>query len=110
MLLAYDTNYAVTVTTGAQDLAGNPMSSLFTSSFRTGKAALGPATPGEPDDAVVMSAITGTITDPGVTFTFTLTNGRSFTFTGTVTNSNTMTGTMSGATLAPIQISLTRGG
>lgn len=169
VLLAYNTDYTVTVTTGVQDLAGNPLSSLFTSTFRTiqdmtgfvffqgtneitdtteaqvhvhirftqdgqtlgrpadcqpmpladcevlprnsaGKVVFGPATPGEPADAIVMSAITGTITDPGVTFTFTLTNGRSFTFTGTVTNSNAMTGTLSGATLAPVQILLTRGG
>lgn len=72
-----------------------------------GTTAIGPL-----DDqliAATVTQITGTFTDPGISFTFTLQNGRTFSFTGTVTNSNTMSGTMSGATLpAPTTIVLSR--
>jgi hypothetical protein len=58
--------------------------------------------------AATITQVSGTFTDPTISFTFTLQNGRSFTFTGIVTNSETMTGTLTGATLPPIQIVLSR--
>jgi hypothetical protein len=59
--------------------------------------------------AATITAVTGTFTNPGVTFTFTLANGRSFTFTGTMIDRDTMTGTLSGATLiAPMAIVIER--
>jgi hypothetical protein len=51
--------------------------------------------------AATVTQISGTFTDPGISFTFTLQNGRTFSFSGTVANSQTMTGTMTGATLPP---------
>ena len=59
--------------------------------------------------AATITQIAGTFTDPNISFTFTLANGRTFSFTGTLTNSDTMTGMLSGATLPPIQIVLSRG-
>jgi Bacterial Ig-like domain len=56
----------------------------------------------------LITLITGTFTDPGITFTFTLANGRTFTFTGAVANSSMMTGTVSGATLPATQLVLSR--
>lgn len=41
---------------------------------------------------------TGTITDPGITFTMKLANGREFSFTGRVQESKLMAGKISGAT------------
>jgi len=73
--------------------------------------AAGLAAIGALDDQGVAATITqvsGTFTDPNISFTFTLANGRTFSFTGTVTNSETMTGTLTGATLPPIQIILSR--
>lgn len=58
--------------------------------------------------AATITQITGTFSDPTISFTFTLANGRTFSFTGTVTNSDTMSGTLSGPTLPPIQIVLSR--
>jgi hypothetical protein len=58
--------------------------------------------------AATITQISGTFTDPNISFTFTLANGRTFSFTGTVTNSDTMTGTLTGPTLPPIQIILSR--
>lgn len=48
--------------------------------------------------AVDVSSISGTFSDPGITFTMTTTNGKTFTFTGTVTQSKQMIGTISGPT------------
>lgn len=73
--------------------------------------AAGLAAIGALDDQGVAATITqvsGTFTDPTISFTFTLANGRTFSFTGTVTNSDTMTGTLTGATLPSIQIVLSR--
>jgi hypothetical protein len=58
--------------------------------------------------AATITQVSGTFTDPTISFTFTLANGRTFIFTGTVSNSETMTGTLTGATLPPIQIVLSR--
>ena len=58
--------------------------------------------------AATITQVNGTFTDPTISFTFTLQNGRTFSFTGTVTNSETMTGTLTGVTLPPIQIILSR--
>jgi Bacterial Ig-like domain len=59
--------------------------------------------------AATVTDISGTFTDPGITFTFKLANGRTFSYTGTVSNSLTMSGTLSGATLlAPIPMGLSR--
>jgi hypothetical protein len=55
--------------------------------------------------AATVTDITGTLSDPGITFTITLKNGRVFRFTGTVTNSDAMNLTMSGATI-PTAISI----
>jgi hypothetical protein len=52
--------------------------------------------------------LTGTFSDPGITFTITLENGRTFTFSGTVAASFTMTLVVSGATLPQTNITLTR--
>jgi hypothetical protein len=49
--------------------------------------------------AATVTQITGTFTDPGISFTITLQNGRTFSFSGTVENSQTMHLTMTGATL-----------
>jgi hypothetical protein len=71
-----------------------------------GGAAIGPL-----DDqglSATITQISGTFTDPNISFTYTLANGRTFSFTGTVTNSDTMTGTLSGSTLTPVQIVLSR--
>lgn len=73
--------------------------------------AAGSAAVGNLDDqglAATITQISGTFSDPAISFTFTLANGRTFSFTGTVMNSDTMTGTLSGTTLAPIQIVLSR--
>jgi len=51
--------------------------------------------------AATVTQITGTFTDPGISFTITLQNGRTFSFTGTVENSQTMHLTITGATLPP---------
>ena len=48
--------------------------------------------------AVDVSSVTGTFTDPGITFTATTTNGKTFTFTGTVIQSKQMIGTLTGPT------------
>ncbi|MEP6905687.1 MAG: Ig-like domain-containing protein [Gemmatimonadales bacterium] len=159
--LAYGTNYTVTVTNPASDVAGNGFASPFSSSFTTiqkvadqpffqgtdagsrihfhisfsqsgNTITLGPTCPALPQawceifplnqagvDAIgqpspnqnggsVIAAITGILTDPGITFTFTIANGRVFTFAGTITNSNTMTGTISGATLPATALVLSR--
>jgi hypothetical protein len=59
--------------------------------------------------AATITALSGTFTNPGITFTFTLANGKSFTFTGNMTSANAMTGTLTGATLStPISIVLSR--
>lgn len=59
--------------------------------------------------AATVTALSGTFTNPGITFDFTLANGRTFTFSGSMTDANTMTGTLSGATLAaPVAITLAR--
>jgi len=58
--------------------------------------------------AATITQVSGTFTDPTISFTFTLANGRTFSFTGIVTNSDTMTGTLAGATLPGIQIILSR--
>ena len=47
---------------------------------------------------VDIATATGTFSDPGITLTMTLTNGRTFTFTGNVVQSRQMIGTLSGAT------------
>ena len=43
-------------------------------------------------------SLTGKFTDPGITFTVTLANGKTFTFTGNVAQSKQMIGTFSGPT------------
>jgi hypothetical protein len=59
--------------------------------------------------AATVTQITGTFTDPQISFTITLQNGRTFSFTGTVENSQTMHLTMTGATLpGPMSILLDR--
>jgi hypothetical protein len=59
--------------------------------------------------AATVTQITGTFTDPGISFTITLQNGRTFSFSGTVENSQTMHLTMTGATLPrPMSILLDR--
>jgi len=58
--------------------------------------------------AATITQVNGTFTDPNITFTFTLQNGRTFVFTGTVTNSETRTRTLTGVTLPAIQIILSR--
>ena len=59
--------------------------------------------------AATVTQITGTFTDPGISFSITLQNGRTFSFTGTVEAAHTMFLTMSGATLpAPVTIVLDR--
>jgi hypothetical protein len=50
------------------------------------------------DFQVDINSLTGTFADPGITFTFTTTNGKTFTFTGTVAQSKQMIGTLSGPT------------
>jgi len=50
---------------------------------------------------VDLASGSGTLTDPGITFTVTTVNGKTFTFSGTVATSGTqvqMSGTLSGAT------------
>jgi hypothetical protein len=76
---------------------------------QAGADAIGPPSPDQNGGALI-TALTGTFTDPGITFTFTLANGRTFTFTGTVTGSNKMVGTVSGSTLPPVALTLNRGG
>jgi ATP-dependent Clp protease adapter protein ClpS len=68
---------------------------------------IGPESPNMNGGAMIVG-ITGTVTDPGITFTVTLENGRTFTFTGTVANSNAMTLVVSGATLPATDLVLTR--
>jgi methionine-rich copper-binding protein CopC len=68
---------------------------------------IGPESPNMNGGSMIVG-ITGTVTDPGITFTVTLENGRTFTFTGTVANSNAMTLVVSGATMAPTDLVLTR--
>ena len=55
---------------------------------------------------VDVSAVSGTFTDPAITFTVTLVNGRTFTFTGTVSGSIQMVGTIGGATLSTRNLTL----
>lgn len=74
---------------------------------QAGTDAIGPPSANQNGGSLI-TVITGTFTDPGITFTFSVANGRTFTFTGTVTNSNTMTGTVSGATLPATQLVLSR--
>jgi Bacterial Ig-like domain len=74
---------------------------------QAGADAIGPPSPNQNGGSPITS-ISGTFTDPGITFTFTVANGRTFTFTGTVTNSNTMTGIVSGATLLATPLVLSR--
>jgi hypothetical protein len=47
---------------------------------------------------VDLTSATGTLSDPGITFTVTTSNGLTFTFTGTVSQSIQMVGQVSGAT------------
>ena len=47
---------------------------------------------------VNVTSLTGTFTDPGITFTMTTANGKTFTFTGNVAESKQMIGTLSGPT------------
>lgn len=163
--LVAGTDYTVTVTTGATDVAGNPLASSFFSTFTTaasgsafnvtgfwsGTDAPGdlhwhvvldhtgstivrrpvcePATPtldckaipltaagqtaiGNPFPLEVTSA-PGTYTQPNsVSFTMTLSNGRTFTFVGTVSQSDKLylDGTISGATLTSRAIRFARDG
>lgn len=154
------TSYTLSVSTGAADLAGNTLASPFTQSstrlgyfqgtndptvaqpaqvhihvtFAQSGSTLGLAVEctrlsggadcdvlprndeafvifGPLDDgaAATITGLTGTFTNPGITFTFTLANGKSFTFTGSMTNANSMSGTLTGATLSqPISIVLSR--
>ena len=74
---------------------------------QAGVDAIGPPSPNQNGGSII-AAIAGILTDPGITFTFTIANGRTFTFAGTVTNSNTMTGTISGATLPATSLILSR--
>lgn len=74
---------------------------------QAGAGAIGPPSPNQNGGSLI-TALTGTFTDPGITFTFTIANGRTFTFTGTVTNSNMMTGTISGATFPLVGLVLSR--
>ncbi len=77
-----------------------------------GAAAIGPYDDNGgsgPPVAATITQLTGTFSNPGITFTITLMNGRTFTFNGTMTDANTMTGTLSGATLsAPVAVTLAR--
>ena len=77
-----------------------------------GETAIGPlddTNGGTVGIAATVTQITGTFTDPGISFTITLQNGRTFSFTGTVENSQTMHLTMTGATLpGPMSIILDR--
>ena len=69
----------------------------------------GSSNPADPPLAATITALTGSFSNPGITFTITLANGRTFTFSGTMTDANTITGTLSGATLAaPVAITLAR--
>jgi hypothetical protein len=68
---------------------------------------IGPPSPNMNGGAMIV-AISGTFTDPGITFTVTLENGRTVTFTGTVSNSDKMTLVASGATLPPVDLELLR--
>jgi hypothetical protein len=58
--------------------------------------------------AAMIVGLTGTFTDPGITFTVTLENGRTFTFSGTVAGGYTMNLVVSGATLPQAPLILTR--
>lgn len=48
---------------------------------------------------VVVRSVSGSFTNPTITFTFTLVNGRTFTFTGRMADNRLMTGKISGPTL-----------
>lgn len=74
---------------------------------QAGTDAIGPPSPNQNGGSLI-TAVSGTLTDPGITFTLTIANGRTFTFTGTAADSNTMTGTISGATLPAVGISFSR--
>ena len=74
---------------------------------QAGIDAIGPPSANQNGGSLI-TVITGSFTDPGITFTLTVANGRTFTFTGTVTNSSVMTGTVSGATLPATQLVLSR--
>ncbi|WP_411281031.1 hypothetical protein [Gemmatimonas sp.] len=51
------------------------------------------------DLPVVLTAVTGSFTNPTITFSFTLSNNRRFTFTGRMADDKLMTGKISGPTL-----------
>ena len=51
------------------------------------------------DLPVTLTAVTGSFTNPTITFTFTLSNNRRFTFTGRMAEDKLMTGKISGPTL-----------
>jgi hypothetical protein len=48
---------------------------------------------------VVVKSLSGSFTNPTITFTFTLSNNRTFTFTGRMADDKLMTGKISGATI-----------
>ena len=65
----------------------------------------------QPPFVVNLASGSGTLADPGITFTVTTVNGKTFTFTGTVATSGTqvqMTGTLSGPTHPASQLVLDR--
>jgi hypothetical protein len=65
--------------------------------------------PNDDGAAATITALSGTFTNPGITFTFTLANGKSFTFTGSMTSPNSMTGNITGPGISPpIAIVLSR--
>ena len=51
------------------------------------------------DLPVTVKSVTGSFTNPTITFTFTLSNNRTFTFTGRMAENRLMTGKISGPTL-----------
>lgn len=68
---------------------------------------IGPESPNMNGGAMIVG-ITGTFSDPNISFTVTLENGRTFTLTGTATNSWTMSLNVSGATLPATTLDLSR--
>jgi hypothetical protein len=72
-----------------------------------GADAIGPPSPGM-NGAAMIVGLTGTFSDPGITFTVTLENGRTFNFSGTVAGGYTMNLVVSGATLPQAPLILTR--